>query len=80
MNLFDLIAKISVDSSGYTGGLNQASAETQTFGNNIGSVFGNIGKAFGIVAGVATAVTETVTAVGGTMVAATTKAVNSTAE
>lgn len=44
MNLFDLAAKISLDSSDYERGLNDASRQTQTFGSKMSSALATASK------------------------------------
>lgn len=44
MNVFDLVAKISLDTSDYTGALNEASEETQSVGSRIGKGLKTAGK------------------------------------
>ena len=57
MNVFDLVAKISLDTSEYEKGLDDASEQTSSLGQKIGKVAGTAGKvAVGAVAAGATAV------------------------
>lgn len=44
MNVFDLVAKISLDSSDYEKGLDDASEKTSSFGQKVGKVAGTVGK------------------------------------
>lgn len=67
MTLFDLAAKISLDSSDYEKGLNEAEGKTQSFGSKLGSALGTVGK---VAAGALTAATGAVTAFAGSSVSA----------
>jgi len=42
MNVFELMAKISLDTSGYTGALSSASGATSGFGSTVGAVMGGV--------------------------------------
>lgn len=59
MNVFDLFAKISLDSSDYTNALNDASEKTSSFGSKLKSGISTAGsiaaKGIGLIAGAATA-------------------------
>lgn len=68
MNLLDLYAKISIDSSEYEKGLDKASEDSKSFASKLG---GGLKKAGGIVAGAMAATTAAVGAVGGVMIAQT---------
>ena len=65
MNIFDLSAKISLDSSGYEKGLDEAESKTSSFGSKLGSALGTVGK---VAAGALTAATGAVTAFAGSAV------------
>ena len=65
MTLFDLAAKISLDSSDYEKGLNEAEGKTQSFGSKLGSALGTVGS---VAAGALTAATGAVTAFAGSAV------------
>ena len=57
MNVFDLSARILLDSNEYTKGLNSASNETKSFGSKLTSALGTAGKvAVGVMTTVASAV------------------------
>lgn len=57
MNVFDLSARILLDSNEYTKGLNSASDETKSFGSKLTSALGTAGKvAVGVMTTVASAV------------------------
>ena len=58
MTLFELMAKISLDTSEYDSGLDKASGKASTFGDKMKSGFGKIIKAGGVaLAGATTAIT-----------------------
>lgn len=58
MDVFDLVAKISLDTSEYEGGLSQASASSESFGSKLGKGLGTAAKVGGAMVGVlATGVT-----------------------
>ena len=48
MNVFELVAKISLDSSEYDSKLNDASNKTKSIGSTIGNALGTVGKATGV--------------------------------
>lgn len=74
MNVFELFATISLDSSGYREGLSEAEHEAESSGSRIGSALGGIAR----VAGAATAAAVGAAATG--VVALTTQAVNAYGE
>lgn len=47
MNVFDLMAKISLDKSEYTQGMNEASAEGEKTSSKLGSILSTAGKVAG---------------------------------
>lgn len=47
MNVFDLWAKLSLDSKDYDEGLDKEKEKTESFGSKLGSVLGGVGKAVG---------------------------------
>lgn len=74
MNVFELFATISLDSSGYREGLSEAEHEAESSGSRIGSALGGIAR----VAGAATAAAVGAAATG--VAALTTQAVNAYGE
>ena len=44
MNVFDLVAKISIDSSEYDRGLDSAAGKTKGFGSKVGGLLGGVAK------------------------------------
>lgn len=55
MNLFELVAKISLDKSEYEKGLSDAKEEGKSFGDRLGGAFGTVAKAGAVVGGAAVA-------------------------
>lgn len=47
MDLFDLVARITLDSSGYKKGLDDADSETEKFGDKVKKGLGTVGKVVG---------------------------------
>lgn len=70
MNVFETVAKLTLDSKGYNEGLDNAQKQTEGFGSKVGSFLGGVGKA------VATAATAAVSAAAGGIVAITKQAVD----
>lgn len=69
MDIFDLVAKLSLDSSAYEDGLKNAESDAQSAGGKLGSVLGKIGGGASVAIG---AVVTGVTAISGAVVNGTT--------
>ena len=55
MNLFELVAKISLDKSEYEKGISEAKDEGKSLGDRLGGAFGTVAKAGAVVGGAAVA-------------------------